>query len=119
MLQANANPANIARIQTAILEEFQKFYTGGVTAEELAREQEGLLTERSTNRTQDGALATQLAGQIYTGRTMREVADLEQQIRELTPERVSAAIREHFRPERLAAVVAGDFSKPTTGEAPR
>ena len=42
---------------------------------------------------------------------MQFQADLEQKIKELTPEAVNAALRKHIDPKRLSVVTAGDFKK--------
>jgi zinc protease len=84
--------------------------TGGVSAEELSRERNSLLKQRSMSRTQDGVLAGTLLSQLYAGRTMKYEADLEEKIRSLQPEQVSATVRKYIAPTRLVIVTAGDFA---------
>ena len=62
-------------------------------------------------RTNDMMLAALLANNLFVGRTMQFQADLEQKIKELTPEVVNAALRKHLDPKRLSAITAGDFKK--------
>ncbi len=45
------------------------------------------------------------------GRTMQFQADLEQKIKDLTPEAVNAALRKYVDPKRFSVVTAGDFKK--------
>ena len=56
-------------------------------------------------------LGALLAEDLYVGRTMQFQADLEQKIRELTPEAVNAALRKYIDPKRFTVVTAGDFKK--------
>ena len=53
-------------------------------------------------RTSDPTLAASLAKDLFVGRTMQFQADLEQKIKELTPEVVNAALRKHLDPKRLS-----------------
>ncbi len=62
-------------------------------------------------RTNDMALASILAENLFVGRTMQFQADLEQKIKTLTPEEVNAALRKHIDPKQLSIVTAGDFDK--------
>ena len=58
-----------------------------------------------------------LARQLYEGRTMKYVEELEDHIRQLTPEVVAAAVRKHIDPARLSAVAAGDFESKAAAAA--
>jgi zinc protease len=61
-----------------------------------------------------------LASHLFEGRNMKYEEDLEEKVRQLTPEVVSAAVRKHINPARLSTVAAGDFdSKPRTEAAAR
>ena len=62
-------------------------------------------------RTKDMAITGDAAENLYVGRTMQFQADLEQKIKDLTPEAVDAAFRKHIDPKRLSVVTAGDFKK--------
>jgi zinc protease len=42
---------------------------------------------------------------------MKFQAELEQKIKELTPEVVNAALRKYLDPKRLSTITAGDFTK--------
>jgi zinc protease len=109
-INAICNPQNIDRVVQAIHEEFVRLLSEGITAEELARAKQGFLEAQKVRRTTDGALVGLLADLSYTGRTMAYQADLEQQIEDLTPDRVVAAARKHLHPEQLIIVSAGDFA---------
>ncbi len=109
-LRAICNPANVPRAKDAIAEEVRRLAADGVTADELARERNSLLKQRSMSRAQDGVLAGALVAQLYAGRTMKYEAELEEKIRALEPDQVSAAFRKYVNPKNLVIAVAGDFA---------
>jgi zinc protease len=109
-LRAICNPGNVPKAKTAILEEVQRLVAAGVSAEELTRERNSFLKQRGMSRSQDGVLASMLVSQLFAGRTMKYEADLEEKIRSLQPEQVSATFRKYIDPKRLTVVTAGDFA---------
>jgi zinc protease len=110
---AICNPTNMPKVETGAAEELERWVTGGVTSEELERARAGYLQQQQVARSNDATLTGMLNRQLYEGRTMKYVAELEEHIRQLTPETVAAAVRKHIDPARLSAVAAGDFeSKP-------
>lgn len=104
------NPANVEKVVAGVKEEIARLLEEGVGAEELERARKGLLEQYRIRRTNDGALASQLASNLFVGRTFQYEADLEKAIGELTPEQVTAALRRHVDPERFVIVTAGDFA---------
>ena len=48
---------------------------------------------------------------------MKYEEELEERIRQLTPETVAAAVRKHIDPARLSTVAAGDFESKTAAAA--
>ncbi|QUN26011.1 insulinase family protein [Cupriavidus sp. KK10] len=109
-LQAQYAPQNLARLQRAMAEELERFVRDGITAQELAEAVSGLLQQGMVSRSNDAALAGALANQLYLGRTMAFTAELEERLRNATPEAVNAAIRRYMQPGTLSRVYAGDFS---------
>ena len=49
-----------------------------------------------------------LSSQLFEGRTMAREEELENQIADLTPAAISAALKKHIDPKRLVIVTAGD-----------
>ncbi len=105
------NPRNAEKVVTGVDDEIARLIRDGVTAAELDRAKTGYIQQQSVQRTNDTALATMLATDLFIGRTMQFQADLEQKIQALTPEIVNAALRKHVDPKRLSTVTAGDFEK--------
>jgi zinc protease len=106
---AICNPQNVSRLQQCVREEVDRLLKEGVTAQELEQGRDGYLKSLQVSRSNDAMLAGTLAGLRHEGRTMAWQAELERQIRALTPEQIQAALRRHVDPARLVTVVAGDF----------
>jgi len=108
---AISNPANMKKVVQAIGEELQRLVDQGVTPAELAEAQQGYLQRQALGRNSDNGLISVLDNTLDAGRTMAYYAEREDAIRALTVESVQAALKKHFRPERLVVVTAGDFKK--------
>ncbi len=109
LVRAIYNPANRPKVVTGVEEELTRLLHGGVTAEELKRAKDGYLTQLQVGRTNDNALASSLAENLFVGRTMQFDADLEARIKTLTVDEVNAALRKYVHPDRLSVITAGDF----------
>ena len=110
-LFAITNPENKDRLIEVIREEIDKLLKEGVTEKELAAAKDGILQGNQLDRTQDGALASILAGTIFAKRDMSYYSDFEKHIAEMGVEEVNAALRKYIDVERLVIFVAGDFEK--------
>ncbi len=113
---AIAAPENIARVETALREELQRLLAEGIGEDELHEAREGMLRARRTARANDGELVTQIAGNLYLGRTLAYSAAFEDRLRALTPEAVQAAMARHLDPAALSVFIGGDF---TAGDSAR
>jgi zinc protease len=111
MVLATYNLSNVAKFVTGVDEEVARLLRKGVKADELEKAKTGFLQQQKVMRTMDATLAASLAENLFVGRTMQYQADLEQEIRTLTPRSVDTALRKHLDPKRLAVVTAGDFVK--------
>ena len=108
---AIAAPQNVARLEAAFREEFERALKDGFTPEEVANAKSGILQTRLQNRAQDGALAGAWTGNLYLGRTFAFSKQFEDKVMALTPAQVVAAMRKHLDPAKMTVVKAGDFSK--------
>jgi zinc protease len=111
MIMAIYNPTNLDKVVSGVDDEFSRLVKDGAKTAELDQAKVGWIEDQSLQRTRDMPLASQLATNLFTGRTMQFQADLEQKVKALTPEIVNAAIKKHLDPKRLSAVTAGDFKK--------
>lgn len=107
-ISAITNPMNKDRLITAVREELVKWVEGGITEEELAQAKQGILQSSQLGRTDDRSLASELASQLFVGRSFVEVQEMEERIAGLTVEEVNAAIKKRIDPSALVVVFAGD-----------
>ena len=103
-------PQNLDRVQLGFREEFDRFVSGGVTAEELEAAKTGWLRARQQVYANDNELVNELLSRRRWNRTFRSYdLALEEQVRRLTVADVNAAIRKHLDPRQTVIVRAGDF----------
>jgi len=108
---AIANPANIEKVVTAIREELQLLIDKGVTEAELEEAKQGYLQRQALGRNRDNDLLAVLSRTLDADRTMDYYTARDNAIKALNVDTVQAALRKHFKPERLVVVTAGDFKK--------
>lgn len=104
-------PQNAQRAETAIREELTRWVRDGVTAKELEDARNGVLQERTINRSQDDFVARGWNGHLDAGRGWAFSKQIDARIRALTVAEVNAAIRRHVDPAQLTVVIAGDTGK--------
>jgi zinc protease len=112
---AIAAPDKIDQVEAAFGEELARLLADGVEEQELRDAVDGLLKARERGRGEDGQLVAQLRGNAYLGRTMAWSAELDEQLRALTVERVNAALREHFGSLEFSVFSGGDFAADEDG----
>lgn len=119
-VSASYAPQNRARIEGEILEVLQQTLREGFSEAEVAAAKKGYLAMRQLSRTQDGALAARLAGNLYLGRRFAWDADFDARIAALTPRDIQDALKKHLDPRKLSIVKAGDFTRiAANGESAR
>jgi zinc protease len=104
-------PQNVAKVETAIKDEFAKIVRDGFTAEEVETAKKALLTEQQLGRSQDRNLAANLANQSHYGWTMARTEGIEKKIANLTAADVNAVAKKWIDPASFSVVKAGDFKK--------
>ena len=107
--QAIYAPENVSRLEAAFAEELGRAVKDGFTAEEFDKARQGWLQQQLQSRANDGQLASLLAAQYLTGRTMAYNIQLEKWVSEMTVADVNAAMKKYINPAKLTAVKAGDF----------
>jgi len=108
-------PQNRARIETEIMEVLQQALREGFSEAEVAEAKKGYLALRRLGRTQDGALVTKLAGNLYLGRRLAWDADFDARIAAVTPQQIQEVLNKYLAPHKLSIVKAGDFSRVANG----
>jgi zinc protease len=108
---AITNPKNVDKVDAAMTEEVAKFIKEGVSAAELEDGKKAWLAAQKEGRASDAALANELAGGLFVGRTMTYYSDLEKQVEKLQPADVSKAFEKLVDPKKMVVIKAGDLSK--------
>jgi zinc protease len=108
---AICNPANMPKVDAAILEEVTKFVKEGVSASELEEAKKAYVQNLKTQRANDGALAGQLVKSLQSGRTFQYYADLEKKVEALQPGDIKKAFDKAVEAGKLSIIQAGDLKK--------
>ena len=103
-------PENANKVVAAFKEEMARALDSGFTADEVEAAKRGFLDSAQNARTNDLAVAGQLAGNLFLDRTMDFVAQQEADIAALTPEDILAALKRHIDVDRISLFRAGDFA---------
>ncbi|WP_322975165.1 M16 family metallopeptidase [Aporhodopirellula aestuarii] len=109
-IYAITNPGNKDKLMNVIREEIDRLINDGVTQDELNAAKQSYLQAARISRTGDPTLASMLLMNMFTNRTLADVAKHEQQIQDATVEDVNAAIRKFIDPDKLVTAIAGDFA---------
>ncbi|MFT5644876.1 MAG: zinc protease [Janthinobacterium sp.] len=117
-ISAIAAPQNLKKLEAAIREELARALKDGFTAEEVAGAKSGMLQQRKSNRSQDGALASGWTSYRYLDRTFDWSREHEEKIAALTVAEVNAAFRKAIDPSKLSVVMAGDATKAAAAARP-
>jgi zinc protease len=109
---AICKPANMSKVEAAILDEIDRLLKDGVPADELERAKTSWLQSEELSRSSDQGIASRLYRSLRTGQSLVEYdAAVEEQVKALKPTVVIAALKKRIDPKRLVVVVAGDFDK--------
>lgn len=105
-------PQNQPKVEAAFKDELARSLKDGFTQAELDEARAGLLNFRRLSRAQDGALTSQISGNLYVGRRFDFAQKTDEAIARLTLAEVNAAWRRHIDPSRLVVAWGGDFKQP-------
>jgi zinc protease len=101
------NPTNVDKVETGLVAQLTGLAT--VSQAELDTLKAELLQLRFQTRTNDGELAGELSGLARAGRTMAWEKQLDEAIKALKPEHVSAVVKKYLDPTAVVLIKAGDF----------
>jgi zinc protease len=105
------NPGNAKKGMAAMLEEFNKFVSGGITNDELAGAKTGIWSGFERNLSNDGFVLNMLADGLYLERKTDYWEKYYAAIKALKIDTVNGAIKKYFKPEQLLKLTAGDKAK--------
>jgi zinc protease len=104
-------PENLLKVEAAFKEELAKLLANGFTEQEVEIGKSAYLQEAQISRAQDGSLAGLLARQAELGRTMQREIEVENKIRNATPQQLTEVMRKYIDPAAISFFKAGDFKK--------
>jgi zinc protease len=108
-ITASFNPELLAKIDAAMAEELDRMLKGGATDKEVQDAKAAYLLAMKQRRSSDAQVAQLIERELFAGRSIGYVGDLEKKIEALTTEDVNRAFRKHIDPAKLVIVRAGDF----------
>jgi zinc protease len=108
-IYAISAPQNTAKVESDTKEEVARVIADGFTAEEITAAKSGLLSAMKLNRSNDAALARDLAAHLFLSRDFTWEANYEKAIETATPADIHKAMRDFVVPDHLVTVKAGDF----------
>ncbi len=111
MAQAICAPQNAPKVEAAFKDELTKILNEGYSAEEVEAAKNAWKQRGVMSRSQDGALAGDLAGNRFLNRTMQWDAKLEEKVLALTPQQIQAAMKKYLDLNNMSFYRAGDFEK--------
>ncbi len=102
-------PQNTAKVESDTKEEMARVIATGFTAEEITAAKSGLLSQMSLNRSNDMALARDLAAHLYLNRDFTWDANYEMAIDAASADAIHKAMQDFVVPDHFVTVKAGDF----------
>jgi len=102
------NPGNAKKGMAAMLEEFTKLVSGGITQAELDGAKTGIWAGFERNLSNDGAILGILNDGLYLDRKPDYWTQYYASLKALSLNQVNEAIKKHFKPENLVKITAGD-----------
>ena len=102
-------PQNTAKVESDTKEEMARVIATGFTPEEITAAKSGLLSQMSLDRSNDMALARDLAAHLYLNRDFTWDAKYEMAIDAATPDAIHKAMQDFVVPDHFVTVKAGDF----------
>ncbi len=102
-------PENIAKLEAAFKEEIEKVLKEGFTQKEIDEAKKSWLQSKQVTRSQDNALVGTLNSNIYLGRNLKWSEELENKVKNLTPEQILEATRKTIDLTKMSFIKAGDY----------
>jgi len=105
-------PANYDKVQLGFKEETARFIKDGITDDELKNAVKGWVQGQNVSRAKDNELSSMINNDIFYSRDMNFNKTIEENVKNLTVEKVNTAIKKYFKPfDKWTVVNAGEFKK--------
>ncbi len=111
LVQAIANPGNVAKVEADFKDEMTKMLNEGFPADEVETAKKAFMQDQQVARASDRVLVNTLQRNAQYGWTMQRNADLEKKINALTPADIQAALKRHIDLAAVSYFKGGDFKK--------
>jgi zinc protease len=111
LVQAIANPGNVAKVEADFKDEMTKMLNEGFPADEVETAKKAFMQDQQVARASDRVLVNTLQRNAQYGWTMQRNADLEKKINALTPADIQAALKRHIDLAAVSYFKGGDFNK--------
>jgi zinc protease len=111
-------PENAGRAATSMKDEFEKLIREGIPPEELQSAKKSFALQVQNQLANDQTVAALLNRGLYVGRTMEFQKNIWKNVDELTPEKISSALKKNLNLDRMVRVTAGDTKKMASGTPP-
>ena len=108
-VNVNVAPQNLAKAMKSTREELDKFAKEGITDEEVQIQKSFFAGNYQVGLGTNGGVAAALLTAEKWGFGPKYLDEFPSRVRAVTKEQVNAAIKTHFFPDRLHAIVAGDL----------
>lgn len=111
MVYAYFNPAMQTKVDAALREEIDNALKNGFTQTELKSNKDSWLIGRTTNLGSDGYLLDLINNSLYNNSSLDEYTELENNVKNLTTDKVNQVVKKYIKPSELIFIYAGDFEK--------
>ncbi|MFM6938729.1 MAG: M16 family metallopeptidase [Aquirufa sp.] len=102
-------PENIAKLEAAFKEEIEKVLKEGFTQKEIDEAKKSWIQAKQVTRSQDNALVGTLNNNLFLGRNLKWSEELENKVKNLTPEQILEATRKTIDLTKMSFIKAGDY----------
>lgn len=106
-IQATTNPEHWRELKETVHAELQRIVNDGVTQAELEQARGSMLDSRYVSRANPRNLANIVATNLFSNRTLKFTANLEQRILDMSVQEIHEAIQRWWDPDKMVYVVCG------------
>jgi zinc protease len=104
-------PQNAPKVEADFNDELAKALNDGFTADEIAKAKKIYADQKAVSRSEEGSIASILAGREQWGRTMEWDAKRDAAVAAVTVDQVNTAFKKHVGPLAISVIKGGDFKK--------
>jgi zinc protease len=107
-------PALLSKGIASTRDQLSKWYSEGVSAEEIANRKSNIIGSYKVALTTTDGLASAILGTVYCGLDPTWIDELPSRIEALTPDQINDAIKKYLNPDRMVIIKAGTIPPATS-----